>query len=191
MVGDKLKKLFIIVLMLLFFVNSNFVSADDFEIDYSKVIIRQVVTKIVWDDFNECIVVYKILIQKDKANSIQTSPTESEIYVESFEGKTLTDMQAEEFVRKYSTEVFNSDLIFGHTVKVFKDLSGDHNVSQDEIDKWVKLAQQQVEKDYLSPPKFKDSGSAWNKIFSYLIFVVMALILFIFIAGAVRFLRKK
>lgn len=182
--------------MLFLFVNSNIVSADEFEIDHSKAIVRQIVTKIEWDDFDKRIVVHKIVIQKDEMG-IQTYPTENVIYVESLEEQTLTDVQAEEFVREYSANEFNSDFIFGHTVEVFKDLSGNHNISQEEIDKWVKLAQQQVEKDYLSPPEFKDSGisDGWHTFFSYLIIIiVIALILLVpclMIIRAVRSLIKK
>jgi hypothetical protein len=185
-----LRKLVIVIAMLFLFLNSNFVSADDDEIDYSKAIMRQVVTKIEWDDFNKRIVVHKIVIQKYKDDPLQTYPTENVLDSESLKGKTLTDVQAEEFVREYGADNFNSDIIFGHTVKVFKDLSMDHNVTKDKIDKWVKLAQQQVEKDYLSPPEFKDSDIAWSKFLRYLIYVILAMVLYIFIARTVRFFKK-
>ncbi|MFD2613822.1 hypothetical protein [Paenibacillus gansuensis] len=185
-----MRKLQIIILALsCLFLCSTGVSAN--EADDAKTILRHVITKIEWDDFDKRIVVHKVVIQKYDNQPIQIYPSERVISGDSFQNQKMTDGEAEEFVRKYEPDIFTSDMIFGHEVEVFKDLSGDHNVSQTEIDKWVKLAEQQVEKDYQSPPEFKDSSESvgLNKFFDSFVVVLLLVVLVLFFILS-RFTKK-
>ncbi|MBW5446042.1 hypothetical protein GE107_08205 [Cohnella sp. CFH 77786] len=155
------------------------VSAD--LLDDDKVILRHVITKIRWDDFDKRILVDEMVIQKYENDPIQTYESGVSISGDSFQDETMTDTEAVAFVRKNDPEVFESDIIFGHSVEVFKDLSMVPNVSQQEIDKWVKLAEEQVLRDYESPPVFNgsDGPSIWNRfgasaiVFSAIFFLLL------------------
>jgi hypothetical protein len=164
--------------------------------ELEKTIVRHVIKSIEWDDFNKRIVVHKIVIQKIGEEPLLVYPAERTISGDSFQKETLSDSQAEQFVRENSPEVFKSDIIFGHTVDVFKDLSHDQNISEEEINKWVELAEKQVEKDFQDgPEKFKGLEDPATKkwfldIYTYIYSLPIFLILILIINKCMRYYKK-
>jgi hypothetical protein len=164
--------------------------------ELEKTIVRHVIKSIEWDDFNKRIVVHKIVIQKIGEEPLLVYPAERTISGDSFQKETLSDAQAEQFVRENSPEVFKSDIIFGHTVDVFKDLSHDQNISEEEINKWVELAEKQVEKDFQDgPEKFKGLEDPATKkwfldIYTYIYSLPIFLILILIINKCMRYYKK-
>jgi hypothetical protein len=156
------------------------------KIDTSVGVVRNIISKILCNKELQIIEVNKIIIQKFK-NENTTAYTSVDVIYDAFDKKDPTQNEIFEYVKKYEFEfVYKSDIIFGHKVDLYLDLSN-KQVTEKELNDYIEKAKLDVEKDFNAPPSFENRTEGNGYGYYLMIFVVIAiLIIFAMILVKIR-----